>query len=81
YTIAGGQLVIGSETVAGLTGAVDTGVLALQDTLDDVQALLDAALDDALSSLGIVEAGIVVDTTSLTDAVSGLLTGTLTDPA
>lgn len=81
YTIASGQLVVGSETVAGLTGAVDTGVLALQGTVDDLQALLDAALDDALSSLGIVTASLDVDTTSLTDAVSGLLTGTLTDPA
>ncbi|WP_176786381.1 choice-of-anchor G family protein [Microbacterium testaceum] len=77
YTIAGGQLVVESATLSTLTAELNTAVAGLQNSLDGVDGLVDTAVGSALGLLG-VQANLQVGTTSLTDAISGLLTGQIT---
>ncbi|MFF0911622.1 choice-of-anchor G family protein, partial [Microbacterium enclense] len=77
YTIAGGQLVIDSATLSDLTADLNAAVGGLQGSLDNVDALVNSGVRGALSSLG-VQSNLTVGTTSLTGAISGLLTGQLT---
>ncbi|MBM3716254.1 MAG: choice-of-anchor G family protein, partial [Actinobacteria bacterium] len=77
YTIAGGQLVIDSATLSDLTADLNAAVGGLQGSLDNVDALVNSGVLGALSSLG-VQSNLTVGTTSLTGAISGLLTGQLT---
>ncbi|MFZ8758405.1 choice-of-anchor G family protein, partial [Microbacterium sp. HMH0099] len=80
YTIAGGQLVIDSATLSDLTADLNAAVGGLQGSLDNVDALVNSGVLGALSSLG-VQSNLTVGTTSLTGAISGLLTGQLTSDA
>ncbi len=77
YTIAGGQLVVESATLSTLTAELNTAVAGLQNSLDGVDGLVNTAVGSALGLLG-VQANLEVGTTSLTDAISGLLTGQIT---
>ncbi|MCP2638168.1 choice-of-anchor G family protein, partial [Microbacterium sp. HD4P20] len=81
YEIAGGVLSFESPTVAGLAAALNGAVGGVQEDLDGVQALLNSALETLLGPLGLlVEADVTIGTTSLTDAISDLLSTPLTSP-
>ncbi|REC99783.1 hypothetical protein DEU35_0759 [Microbacterium sp. AG157] len=77
YTIAGGQLVIDSATLSALTAELNTAVGGLQASLDNVDGLVNGGVASVLGALG-VQANLSVGTTSLTGAISGLLTGQIT---
>lgn len=77
YEIAGATLTLQSDTIAGLSDAVDAALPPLQATVDGLQTGLVA---DLLDLLPLLDVELLVGTTSLTDEVSGLLTGTLTSP-
>ncbi len=77
YTIAGGQLVVDSATLSALTAQLNTAVGDLQSSLDGVDGLVNGGVGGALGLLG-VQSNLTVGTTSLTDAISGLLTGQIT---
>ena len=77
YVIAGGELVIDSATLSALTADVNTAVAGLQASLDDVDTLVNSGVGGVLSALG-VQANLTVGTTSLTGAISDLLTGQIT---
>ncbi|WP_150952907.1 choice-of-anchor G family protein, partial [Microbacterium testaceum] len=81
YTIAGGQLVIESATLAALTADLNAAVAGAQGTVDNVDTGLNSTLATLLGPLGgLVTANLSVSTTSLTEAVEGLLQGQLTSP-
>jgi len=81
YAIAGGRLVIGSATLAGLSADLNTAVGGVQTSLDGVDTAVNAAVNGLLGALGgVVSTNLTVGTTSLTGAVSDLLTGELTSP-
>lgn len=81
YFIAGGQLVIGSATLAALTSELDDVVAGVQADVDGVDAAVNASVRGLLGVLGgTLTTNLSVGTTSLTDAVDGLLTGELTSP-
>ncbi|GEB44147.1 hypothetical protein MTE01_00920 [Microbacterium testaceum] len=77
YTIAGGQLVIDSATLSALTAELNTAVGGLQASLDNVDGLVNGGVASVLGALG-VQTNLSVGTTSLTGAISGLLTGQIT---
>ncbi|MDT0115999.1 choice-of-anchor G family protein [Microbacterium sp. PRF11] len=81
YTIAGGQLVIDSATLSDLTADLNAAVAGAQGTVDNVDTGLNSTLATLLGPLGgLVTANLSVSTTSLTDAIAGLLQGQLTSP-
>ena len=77
YTIAGGQLVVESATLSVLTAELNTAVAGLQNSLDGVDGLVNGGVGTVLGTLG-VQSNLTVGTTSLTGAISGLLTGQIT---
>ncbi|WP_295838032.1 choice-of-anchor G family protein [uncultured Microbacterium sp.] len=81
YTIAGGQLVIDSATLSSLTADLNAAVADAQGAVDNVDTGLNSTLAALLGPLGgLVTANLSVSTTSLTDAIAGLLQGQVTSP-
>ncbi|WP_344040461.1 choice-of-anchor G family protein, partial [Microbacterium hatanonis] len=78
YTIADATLTLQSNTVSGLAGTVNSAIAPLQTTVNGLQTtindLVNGVAGFALSS------NLTVGTTSLTGAVSSLLTGPITSP-